>query len=85
MKNSQYHSPVRQQGTVGLGDYAAIGEGRSVALIAPDGGIDWWCVPHMDSPALFDRILDNDIGGYFSLTPTENIVFSDVIAKTVIS
>ncbi|WP_241645362.1 glycoside hydrolase family 15 protein [Rosenbergiella metrosideri] len=71
MKNSQYHSPVRQQGTVGLGNYAAIGEGRSVALIAPDGGIDWWCVPHMDSPALFDRILDNDIGGYFSLTPTE--------------
>ncbi|WP_241607828.1 glycoside hydrolase family 15 protein [Rosenbergiella australiborealis] len=69
MKNSQYHSPLRHEGTVGLGDYAAIGEGRSVALIAPDGGIDWWCVPHMDSPALFDRLLDTEIGGYFSLTP----------------
>lgn len=70
MKNSQYTSPTREQGFIGLGDYAAIGEGRSVALIAPDGGIDWWCAPNIDSPALFDRLLDPEIGGYFSLTPS---------------
>lgn len=69
MKKSQYRSPTREEGFIGLGDYAAIGEGRSVALIALDGGIDWWCAPNIDSPAIFDRILDPQIGGYFSLTP----------------
>ena len=71
MKNTTYHSPARQDGYAELGDYAAIGEGRSVALIAPDGAIDWWCVPNLDSPPLFDRILDSDIGGYFELAPEE--------------
>ncbi len=41
VKNMTYHSPAREKGYAGLGDYAAIGEGRSVALIAPDGAIDW--------------------------------------------
>lgn len=71
MKNGDYASPVREEGFAGLGDYAAIGEGRSVALIAPDGAIDWWCAPNLDSPPLFDRLLDPDIGGFFALTPVE--------------
>ncbi|WP_338577595.1 glycoside hydrolase family 15 protein [Erwinia sp. E_sp_W01_1] len=69
MENKTYHSPLRQDGYAGLGDYAAIGEGRSVALIAPDGSIDWWCAPNLDSPPLFDRVLDKEIGGYFQLEP----------------
>ena len=59
-----------RKGYAGLGDYAAIGEGRSVALIAPDGAIDWWCAPNLDSPPLFDRILDASNGGYFQVAPT---------------
>ncbi|GAN54654.1 glycoside hydrolase family 15 protein [Tanticharoenia sakaeratensis] len=50
-------------------DMAALGDGRSVALIAPDGAIIWWCVPAIDSPALFDRLLDAYIGGYFQIRP----------------
>jgi GH15 family glucan-1,4-alpha-glucosidase len=69
VKNKTYRSPVRKEGFAGLGDYAAIGEGRSVALIAPDGAIDWWCAPNLDSPPLFDRILDPGIGGFFQLEP----------------
>ncbi|WP_413731465.1 glycoside hydrolase family 15 protein [Sodalis sp. RH20] len=69
MKNKTFISPAREQGYAELGDYAAIGEGRSVALIAPDGAIDWWCAPNIDSPPLFDRILDAGIGGYFQLVP----------------
>ena len=65
MKNAKYTMPLREEGFIGLGDYAAIGEGRSVALIAPDGSIDWWSAPNLDSPPLFDRLLDPKIGGFF--------------------
>ncbi len=62
--------PHRDNGYETLGNYAAIGEGRSVALIASDGSIDWWCAPGIDSPPLFDRILDAGKGGYFQIEPT---------------
>ena len=69
MKNQPLSRTERIDGYAGLGDYAAIGDGRSVALIAPDGAIDWWCAPNLDSPPLFDRILDPGIGGFFQLEP----------------
>ncbi|WP_438345322.1 glycoside hydrolase family 15 protein [Methylorubrum populi] len=48
-------------------DYAALGDGRSVALVAPDGAVAWWCVPEMDSPPLFDTLLDPQAGGFFQV------------------
>src|SRR5690606_21003610 len=33
------------------------------------GAIDWWCAPNMDSPPLFDRILDATNGGFFQIEP----------------
>lgn len=62
--------PRRSGGFLPLEHYAAIGEGRSVALIGADGSIDWWCAPDMDSPPLFNRLHDAD-GGRFSLTPVQ--------------
>ncbi|MDL5364612.1 glycoside hydrolase family 15 protein [Xanthomonas sp. NCPPB 2654] len=56
-------------GTAPIESYAALGDGRSVALVAADGSIDWWCVPTMDAPPLFDRLLDARDGGRFAITP----------------
>lgn len=72
MSCSLYQGPrpgERVDGQLALEDYGALGEGRSVALSGADGSIDWWCVPNMDSPPLFDRLLDPQEGGCFSLTP----------------
>jgi len=61
----------RRDGFLPLESYAAIGDGRSVALIGIDGSIDWMCVPNLDTPPLFDRLLDEGKGGCFTLQPEE--------------
>ncbi|MDR5839400.1 glycoside hydrolase family 15 protein [Caballeronia sp. LZ034LL] len=58
-------------GHLPLDAYGALGDGRSVALSGADGSIDWWCVPGIDSPPLFDRLLDPREGGFFAITPAE--------------
>lgn len=66
----QHVEPVRDaDGYLPLEGYGALGDGRSVALVGWDGSVDWWCVPHMDSPPLFDRLLAPDTGGYFLIAP----------------
>jgi GH15 family glucan-1,4-alpha-glucosidase len=62
MRDADGYAPIES--------YAAIGDGRTVALVAADGRIDWWPVPALDADATFAAILDAECGGHIELAPT---------------
>lgn len=47
--------------------HGVIGDMKTVALVAPDGRIDYFCHPRIDSPSLFCSLLDPERGGEFRL------------------
>ena len=50
-------------------DYALIGNCETAALINPNGGIDWLCLPAFDAAPVFGRLLDDEKGGDFAIHP----------------
>jgi GH15 family glucan-1,4-alpha-glucosidase len=56
-----------------IADYAFLSDCEVTALIAPNGGVEWMCVPRLDSPSVFGAILDRS-AGLFRLSPADVLV-----------
>lgn len=70
LRRADRHSPVRTDGYLPIEQYAAVGDGRSLALVGVDGAIDWMCLPELDSPSVFGALLDPAHGGTFLVCPS---------------
>jgi len=71
--DSAWEAPEpREDGYVALRSYGAIGDGRTVALIARDGQIDWLPFPSLPSDPVFSGIVDAADGGRVELRPVDD-------------
>ncbi|HEX2358357.1 MAG TPA: trehalase-like domain-containing protein, partial [Solirubrobacterales bacterium] len=47
-----------------IADYGFLSNCHTGALVAPDGAVDWLCVPSFDSPSIFGGLLDREAGTF---------------------
>jgi GH15 family glucan-1,4-alpha-glucosidase len=58
--------------TLGIEDYALIGDCKSAALVGRDGSIDWLCWPRFDSAACFAALLGDADNGRWLIAPNDS-------------
>ena len=56
-----------------IADYAFLSDCEVSALVAPDGSVEWMCLPRPDSPSLFGALLDRS-AGFFRFGPSNSSV-----------
>jgi trehalose-phosphatase len=49
--------------------HSMLSNGRTLALLTPEGKISWLCHPRPDSPAIFGALLGDGSAGYMSVAP----------------
>ena len=69
-------------------DYGLIGDGRTIALVAKDGAIDWLCWPRFDSDACLCALLGTGENGTWRIAPagaataTRRYAGDDLVLRT---
>ncbi|MGO4105123.1 glycoside hydrolase family 15 protein [Leifsonia sp. YAF41] len=56
-----------------IADYAFLSDCEVSTLIAPDGSVEWLCLPRPDAPSVFGALLDRSAGS-FRFGPTNTLV-----------
>jgi alpha,alpha-trehalase len=56
-----------------IAEYAFLSDCENSCLIAPDGSVEWLCLPRPDSPSVFGAILDRSAGS-FRFGPSNTMV-----------
>ena len=56
-----------------IADYGFISDCENSCLIAPDGSVEWMCLPRPDAPSIFGALLDRTAGS-FRLGPSNTHV-----------
>ncbi len=51
--------------------FALLADQRTIALVNPHAGLGWFCVPRIDSPAMFASLLDGPAAGAFDIVPLD--------------
>ena len=64
MSGAQSDQGTRASAFPPIGDYGFLSDCETTALVAPNGNVEWLCLPRMDSPSVFAAILDRDAGGF---------------------
>jgi GH15 family glucan-1,4-alpha-glucosidase len=50
-------------------NHGIVGDLNTIALVALDGTVDFFCFPRFDSPSVFACLLDPERGGHFKIIP----------------
>ena len=50
-------------------NHGIVGDLNTIALVALDGTVDFFCFPRFDSPSVFASLLDPERGGHFCINP----------------